>query len=155
MIDHNPHHDPELQPIADQLDRLAHAERTHAPHHLEDSVFASIEREVFDAPPMPLVSADPWFRNPLSLGLAASVALVAALSLIFWMSAPQRPIHTSVVAQSDALADVEEFIATVAWLGAELPDFSDLNRAAQQIPGLDDDTWHNTEETLLNVEESI
>ncbi len=155
MINHDQHHDPELQPIADQLDRLAHAERASALHHLENTVFASIEREVFDAPPMPMVSSDPWFRNPITLGLAASVMLVAALSLIFWQSAPQRPINTSDVAQSDALADVEEFIATVAWLGAELPDFSDLNRAAQQIPGLDDDTWRNTEDTLLNVEESI
>jgi hypothetical protein len=80
------------------------------------------------------------------------VVLVAGISSVFWMSSLRSPGQGPEIASENAVADVEEFIATVAWLGESLPDFSALNLAADRLPRLDDDVWSDAENVLLDEE---
>lgn len=156
MNDDIRHSDAGLDALERTLDELARRERALPDDGFEDRVMGRIGREAL-APlgrPIPIARSRVW-RSPWAFALAASLLVVLSVALFLWAGGPtQGAAPGETFADADAASEVDEFIETVAWLEASLPDFAaDLG----STPGLDDieDLLDEAEQSLLEDEESI
>lgn len=152
--------DPGIDPVEQALDTLGRAHRAQPDAGFEVRIMDAVRCEVLTPQPLSLAHAREraWWRDRVVLAAAASVLVVGSAVLMLWSSKPSVGPTPGPVARADALTpaeEIDELIATVAWLQQDLPDLDALHVRAASIGALDETLFDQAEETLLETEESI
>lgn len=152
--------DPVVEPIEQSLDALGQAHRLQPDAGFEGRVLDAVRREVLAPQPLSFARAREraWWRDHMVLAAAASVLIVGSAVMMLWSSKPSVGPTPGPIARGDALTpaeEVDELIATVAWLQQDLPDLNGLHERAASIGTAGDALWDQAEQSLLETEGSI
>ncbi|MCL4220575.1 MAG: hypothetical protein KJZ65_04310 [Phycisphaerales bacterium] len=160
MSDTSFQNDPGIELVEQALDALGRAHRAQPDAGFEARILDAVQREVLMPQPLSFAHARErsWWRDRVVLASAASMLIVASIALMLWSSKPSIGPVPGPIARGDTLTpaeEVDELIATVAWLQQDLPNLNSLNERAASIGGLDESLFDQAEEALLETEESI
>lgn len=152
--------DPGIDQVEQSLDRLGHVYRTQPDGGFEARITDAVRREVLTPEPLSIAGARQraWWRDHVVLAAAASVLIVGSAVMLLWSSKPSVGPVPGPIVRADVLTpseEVDELIATVAWLQEDLPDLDSLHERAATIGELDDSLFEQAEEALLDAEDSI
>ncbi|KAA0216922.1 MAG: hypothetical protein DYG94_02605 [Leptolyngbya sp. PLA3] len=154
------HNDAGVEPIERALHSLGKALREQPDAEFEARIADAVRREVLAPPPLSFARAGAraWWRSHAVLAAAAMLLIVGSAVVLLLSSKPaSRPVPGP-IAQVDPLSpaeEVDELIATVAWLREDLPDLASLEERAASIGELDEALFDQAEDTLLDTEDSI
>lgn len=138
------------------LDALGNAERGLPDAGFEQRVMDAVCEQVLAPAPIRFErGGGAWWRDPMLVGAAASIAIVMGVVGMLWLSGLSAgpSVHGDVVIT--AAEEVEAFVETVAWLEEGLPDFAPLEEQAEAIGEATETLLDEAAQVLLEGEESI